>query len=105
MDKDVTAFEAHMARLSDRVSQATNGRYYPNYWEQSRSEVGAVKAAKNLLAASDKPQDGLYKLWEFGILHLSVERELLKPEYSELFTDSELEEARKRLTDLDFTGF
>ena len=106
MDGSIAAFEDHMAGLRERVVAATNARYNPLYWEKSRSELGAIGAVKKLLSSYDgEPQEGLYKLWEFGVLRLSVEREILKPEYSELFTDSELEEARKRLTDLDFTDF
>ena len=106
MDKDVSAFEAHMAGLRTRVYDATRGKYNPTYWEMSRSALGAVDAVKKLLSSYEgEPQEGLYKLWEFDVLHLSVERQTLRPEYSELFTDSELEEARQRLTDLNFTDF
>ena len=106
MDEGVAAFEDHMAGLRSRVYAATNERYNPTYWEISRSALGAVDSIKKLLSSYEgEPQEGLYKLWEFGVLHLSVEREILKPEYSQFFTDAELTEARQRLTDLDFTAF
>lgn len=106
MDQVLSAFEDHMAGLRARVYEATNRRYNPTYWEMSRSAIGAVEAVKKLLSSYEgEPQEGLYKLWEFGVLHLSVEREILKPEYSKFFTDAELTEARQRLTELDFTAF
>ena len=106
MDKDIAAFENHMADLRARVYEATNKAYNPTYWERLSSALGAIGAAKQLLSSYEgEPQEGLYNLWEFKLLRLSVDREILKPEYSKLFTEIELNEARQRLTALNFTDF
>ena len=66
------------------------------------SEIGGVKAARRLLAGT-AAQSGLNRLWEDGRLDLSVEAHVLKPEFAELFTDDEREEARNRLEALGWS--
>ncbi len=57
---------------------------------------GGVAAAKQLIS---KPggTDGFTTLWEHGRLDLSIEAHVIKPEYSELFTEEELKMCRERL--------
>lgn len=74
--------------------------YRPTYFMQMVSDHGAVKATK-LLLASAQPAEGFVKLWELGLLDLSIEAKALKREYRGLFTSEELEVARRRLDDLD----
>ena len=107
---DLDAFEQHMEGLQKRVYDFTDKRYNPTWWEQSRAARGALEAARKLLSAdsSDEYQEaqtGFFRLWELKALHLSVEREILKPEYSDLFTEAEKAEARRRLTEVGCTGF
>ncbi len=79
-------------------------RYNPGYWIQMIHESGGVGAAKRLLALPIA--DGFTLLWENDRLDLSVELYVLVPAFQSLFTQAELEEARKRLEDarLDIEG-
>jgi len=59
-------------------------------------ERGGLPAAKKLLSTSEM-QSGLFELFECGRLDLTVEALVLRDEYRELFTASELAEAKRRL--------
>lgn len=63
----------------------------------------AVDVAHSLLQRSE-PGDGFIALYERGGLDVTVEALVLKPEWrdSGLFTEFELDRARKRLTDCGF---
>lgn len=65
------------------------------------SEHGGADAARKLLQGQDS-SDGFTKLWENGLLKLSVEANVLLPWFQELFTDSEIKTAKRRLGDADF---
>lgn len=62
---------------------------------------GGLAAAKQLLAV-DKPSQGFTELWERGRLDLTVEALVLRPEFSPLFTRSELRTARRRLEEFGY---
>jgi len=63
-------------------------------------EKTGVVAAKQLLA-TDVIQSGLYELWDCGRLDLTVETLVLQDEYQSLFEHHELDEARRRLSELE----
>lgn len=63
---------------------------------QLLSTKGGLAAAKQVINKQGGT-DGFTKLWEYGRLDLSVEAHVLKPEYSELFTENEREICRNRL--------
>ena len=65
------------------------------------SEVGGLEAAKRLLHATHV-SDGFTALWERKRLDLAVESVVLRPEFGELFTDDELDLARRRLADYGY---
>jgi hypothetical protein len=75
--------------------------YTPTYFIQMVYEHGAVNAAKALLR-SKEPADGLFRLWEFGKLDMSIEAMALTRKYRSLFTPEELATAKKRLQDLNY---
>ena len=75
--------------------------YKPIAFERMLSDYGAVKTAHRLLATS-KYQDGFRRLWELGRLDLSLECHVLRARYRGLFTVAELDEARKRLRELNY---
>jgi hypothetical protein len=60
------------------------------------SDLGTVEAVKRLMHRS-KPPDGFVTLWEKNRLDLSMENIIQEPEWKDLFTKEELEEAKKRL--------
>ena len=73
--------------------------YNAHIFCQMIEDYGGVGAAEKLLASDDIPY-GLAKLYEIGMLNLSAEAIVLKPEYRqpyELFTRSQREIARQRL--------
>ena len=75
--------------------------YKPIAFEIMLGEQGAVETAHRLLATF-KYQDGFRRLWDLGRLDLSLECHVLKSRYRGLFTPNELDEARKRLCQLDY---
>jgi hypothetical protein len=76
--------------------------YVATYFLQMLEEHGGVETAKRLLAKSE-PQDGLFKLWNLGILNESMEAVLCdNPRYHLFFTAEELGEARRRLEELGY---
>jgi hypothetical protein len=62
---------------------------------------GGLQAAKTLLHATGL-SDGFVALWQHGRLDLTMEALVLKPPWSNLFTEEELGIARKRLEDLEY---
>lgn len=62
---------------------------------------GGVETAHRLLAG-EGASDGLTELWRQGRLDISVERQVLLPQFASLFTEAEREKARTRLRDLEF---
>ena len=85
--------------LLDISEQATKLHYYPARFVQMIHELGAFPTAKALLIDADI-QSGLVRLWELGRLDLSLEAQVLKPEYSSEFSDVERRSARERLEKL-----
>ena len=81
--------------------QARDYGYYATYFKQMLDQHGGVEAAKRLLAKSEV-QQGLMRLWELGHLGNSVEAHVIQPKYMPLFTEAEIEEARKRLEELGY---
>lgn len=89
------------ADLLEVSEQATKLHYYPARFVQMIHEDGPVLTARSLLTDTDI-QSGLIRLWDLKRLELSLEAQILKPEYAELFTTEELRSARARLTKLDW---
>ena len=86
-------------RAACRESRALG--YRPTAFEKMLGEQGAAETAHRLLARFEY-QDGFRRLWELGRLDLSLECHVLKPRYRGLFTAGELDEARKRLRQLEY---
>jgi hypothetical protein len=78
------------------------GVYNPTYFRRMLADLGGVGTAKLLLEPHRSSAYGFERLWELGQLERSLEFAVLLPWFSELFTDDELEEARRRLVLLDF---
>ena len=91
-------FEAY---LRADVEELT-GVYNPTYFRRMLSDLGGVGTAKLLLEPQDSSAYGFERLWELGQLERSLEFAVLLPWFAELFTDDELEEARRRLLLLNF---
>ncbi|GAP13053.1 hypothetical protein LARV_00795 [Longilinea arvoryzae] len=91
-------FERDMRQIYEIARE--NG-YVAHYFLQMLDEHGGVETAKRLLQA-DQPQTGPYKLWELKLLDSSTEALVLKERYRSLFSDVEIAEARRRLTELGY---
>lgn len=92
------AFNRAMNELSEK---SIKDGYFPHYFMQMVGQYGGVETAKRLLAKNDT-QSGLTRLWELNLLDQSMEAHVLQPRFQCLFTEEELAEARKRLTDRGF---
>ena len=85
-------FETEMRAI---YPQCAKFGYHSSYLLQLISEHGGVGAAKHLLASP--PSEGFSRLALEERLDLSVEAVVLKPQWEELFNDTELATARRRL--------
>jgi hypothetical protein len=78
------------------------GRYNPTVFLGMVQKLGAVAAAKRLLADSRHTSYGFERLWEMQELQKSVEFAVCLPWFRELFTEAEMAEAEQRLRLHDF---
>lgn len=95
----VKDFHQEMLLIYERGKEECD--YRPTRFLEVVNEMGGLRAAKMFLS-SDKPQEGLYRLWDLGRLDLSMEVLILKKKYINLFSDEEKKEAKKRLDDLGY---
>lgn len=91
-------FHRAMLRIYDK-SKAIG--YTPSKFRQMVANEGGLQTAKKLIG-SKQLSDGFAELAQLGRLDLTVEALVLKKENTILFTESELETARERLTQLGF---
>ncbi len=97
---DVRAeFERAMRDVYERAKSEAG--YPASYYLRMLSELGGLETARNLLHKSSA-SEGFTHLWERGRLDLTVERVILQPRFADLFTDEELDIARRRLADLGY---
>ncbi len=101
MKKKFTDF---LLKLADRIKKETGGKYNPTAFRNMVREKGGVETAKQLI--NDKtPSEGYTKLWELGLLNLSVEAQVLESEGGKwhcLFAKEKLETCRKRLKKYEY---
>jgi len=95
------------ARLEDEFHRALENRVYadikshdfPEFLLQAMRRYGGVFAAKQILSISPV-RSGLVELREQGRLDKSVEALMLQERWRPLFSEDELNLARRRLRDL-----
>jgi|WetSurMetagenome_2_1015567.scaffolds.fasta_scaffold624069_1 hypothetical protein len=75
--------------------------YIATRFLQKVTEDGGLAAARQWFS-SDKPQEGLFKLYDLHRLDISMEALVLLTKYKPLFTDSELARAKMRLQQLNY---
>lgn len=93
---NVENFQLELEELYSVVGKATG--YWANYYLRSVRQNGAVNHAKKALSKIDTAQGGFQKLIEVGRPDLSMEYFVLKPEYRNLFSQAEIQEAERRLS-------
>ncbi len=91
-------FDRHLHQLGEATRKHN---YSPTYYIRMLEECGGVETAKRLLQKSDA-QQGLFTLWELGLLKESVEAAVISEKFQALFTKEEISEARKRLEELGY---
>lgn len=89
-----TEFEQAMRAVYDRARAEAN--YPANYFLSMLAEHGGLGTAQRLLR-SPAVSDGFATLWERGRLDLTVEALVIQPQFAGLFTETELEAAKRRL--------
>lgn len=89
------------SRMIDVYEAAREHGYYATYFKRMLDEHGGLETAKRLLAKSDA-QTGLMRLWELGLLHASMEAVVIDERFRPLFSEAEVQEARRRLEELGF---
>ena len=92
--------EFHDAMVNIYHTAAEQG-YRPRYFLNMVSEHGGLSAAKRLINSSNA-QQGLYRLSQMGLLHVSLEALILQERWQSLFTDDERRKARERLSELGY---
>ena len=96
----VAADEFHHAMI-DLYEVAKASDYFATYFKQMLDQYRGVETAKRLLARSEI-QPGLMRLWELKLLGKSVEATVLQDRFQPLFTQAELDEAYRRLEELNY---
>ena len=75
--------------------------YFATYFKRMLDEHKGVETARRLLARQEI-QAGLMKLWELKLLDHSVEALVIQERFRPLFTEDEVQEARRRLEELGY---
>jgi len=89
-----TEFSQRMKAVYDRGR--SEAAYNASFFLNMLSQYGPQETAHKLLA-SPAISDGFAELWERGRLDLTVEALVVDPKFSDLFSESEIEVARRRL--------
>lgn len=93
-DSVAEEFERAMRSIYDRARREAN--YSATYFLSLLAEHGVLATAGKLLRAP-AVSDGFAALWERGRLDLTVEALVVQPRFAELFSEAEIEIARRRL--------
>ena len=89
------AFRERMEELCDRAERECAG-FRPDCLRALIDERGGAGAARELVGGDNAP-GGFVRLWELGRLDLSLEAEVLRPEWGGLFDDALRARAAERL--------
>ena len=81
--------------------ESVKAGYQPSYFLRSVKKHGGVETARRLLA-KDGLSKGFDALRRVGRLDLSVEAQILRPQFIDLFTEEERTIARARLAQYGF---
>ena len=93
------AFTKAMLAIYKRTLTETG--YRASLFHNMVSEQGGYQAAMTLIHAS-RPSDGYTALHKRQRLNLTVEALILRPEWSDIFTDEDRLAAHTRLTNYEF---
>ena len=102
MNENELAKNFQQALLEAYKTAKNEYKYNATYFLRMINEHGGIATAK-ILINKKEPTDGFTKLWELGQLKLTVEAHALRPEYQKLFTPEELDKARQRLREYQYS--
>jgi len=88
-----------MIDIYDTAKKECN--YNPTRFLEMLHKKGSLETVKYLIH-TNKVSSGFTKLWECGRLDLSVEAVILEMPYCTLFSEAELDIAKKRLTEYNY---
>jgi hypothetical protein len=91
------------AAMLTTYEEGVQSGYIPTRFQQMLQQYGGVETAKRLLAAKET-QAGLFTLWELGLLDQSMEATVIQEKFQPLFTAEEIQEARRRLEELNYSS-
>ncbi|MDM3902966.1 DUF262 domain-containing protein [Mycobacteroides abscessus] len=97
-DSEISDVEAEFAQRMKAVYDRGRSEegYNASYFLSMLSQYGPQETAHKLLA-SPAISDGFAELWERGRLDLTVEALVVEPQFAELFSEDEIDNARRRL--------
>jgi hypothetical protein len=75
--------------------------YFATYFKRMIDQYDGLGAAKRLLSKPEI-QEGLRRLWELHLLDRSMEALVIQERFKPLFTEAEIAETRRRLTELGY---
>ena len=87
--------------MSNVYETAVQRGYHATYFKEMLDRYGGVQAAKRLLADTNV-RSGLFKLYELGLLAYSAEALVTQQRFAALFSQAEIQEARRRLEELHY---
>jgi hypothetical protein len=93
---DTLKAQFHQAMLAVYENARQICNYNAARFYQMVLKHGGLETARRLLSR-DTSTSGLKRLWECGRLDISMEAQVLKSEFTSLFSETELEVARDRL--------
>ena len=93
----------HEAMLDVYRNARQRCRYNATYFLQMVGEIGGLATARTLLQRSE-PSSGFAELWQCGALDLTVEAQVLRPEFADLFSEEERAIARRRLAEYGYVA-
>lgn len=88
-------FHEEMVSIFDKSGKATG--YWPRRFLQKVRKVGGLQAAREWLSPVKGLSPGLQRLAKEKRIDLSMEALVLKEPWSQLFTEDEIKQARRRL--------
>lgn len=81
----------------------SEARYNATYFLRMLSDHGPVETARRLIT-STQPSEGFTQLWQRKRLDLTVEAQVLRPEFYGLFAEEERDACRRRLRDYGYVA-
>lgn len=93
------SFHTNMVKACNKMKKEAGCN--PTHFLKNLSTLGGVQAAK-IMIAKNSDFETFTKLWEKKKLGLSVEAQVIKSDYRELFTEEEVKICVKRLRDYGY---